>query len=529
MKNFINFLSKYKVGPRIYILCIVLIIYLAFFMRINGFGYPYLNEDGNRDYLVAHHIVSFGELPLNGPLGQFPNSPLYYYFLALILFIHDSVMFLLIVNIFMQVAGLLSVYLLAEKLFSKQTALIALIIFAFSDAVLIQSRFIFQPHVMMPFANLSFFLLALAYIKKNYCILLSGVCLFIFAGVLHNAVFALVPSLILVIVLIHRKSGFSSKYYALTSIVAAMLLDSFYLPLVLLSGSRSLSPFLGLSFSNHFGSLADFLPSFYGKSKMFVELFFLKMDGGWTILAILVAIALCFMLKKKDKTIFAIFVFSVIQFLVVASLLRIDFPFPDRYFMPIFGLFIILIAESIVTIFSEYNFLLPLKIIAVVFLYNISSSVHISSILPTQFLPATISVFASGNILHSYNVSSKNIDHVVDVIKNEILSLQDLNNAKEPNFFQFHSYLHGSNYYPIEAAFWVPLERDLGHQFTRVDDHDLRGYKTITSDDYIFLICPISEVQGCQNKFFSQNTHRLVKFVVEDPNYKIFLAKKIIN
>ncbi|MEK7083501.1 MAG: hypothetical protein AAB972_04965, partial [Patescibacteria group bacterium] len=86
---------------RIHIVVLIFILGLGFIFRVDSFRtYPEMQweqTDYSRDYLVAHHIISYGEVPLTGPDGKFGtthSSPVYFYFLALLLGIRDNIVWL---------------------------------------------------------------------------------------------------------------------------------------------------------------------------------------------------------------------------------------------------------------------------------------------------------------------------------------------------------------------------------------------------------------------------------------------------
>jgi len=108
------------------------LIFLALFVFLQNFTYPFFVGDEGRDYLVAHYIATHREFlfvgAYNWALDWF-NSPLYLYFLAFFLAIHDSVFFLGLVHIFLQILAVIFVYLIARNIFGKGAALVASLIF----------------------------------------------------------------------------------------------------------------------------------------------------------------------------------------------------------------------------------------------------------------------------------------------------------------------------------------------------------------------------------------------------------------
>ncbi|MBI4067226.1 phospholipid carrier-dependent glycosyltransferase [Candidatus Gottesmanbacteria bacterium] len=156
--------------PKI-LLSIILLICLL--LRVSQIDYPFAFKwgDGERDTLVANHIVSYQEYPLIGPHGLLSekglhNSPFYYYFLAFFLYFYNSPITLALLNISLQLLTLVILYLLGKNLFGEKVALLSTLLFGLNPHLISQSEYIWQPYVSQPFGLTSFYLLFLAFSKK---------------------------------------------------------------------------------------------------------------------------------------------------------------------------------------------------------------------------------------------------------------------------------------------------------------------------------------------------------------------------
>lgn len=121
--------------------------------------------DYYRDFLVANHIVRYGEIPLTGPDNKFGStlsSPFYFYFLAMFLLINDNIVFLGVINIFLQFFLLILVYFLARNLFGEDVAIIAVLLVSFMEWSLIVGPQ--QPNYMQ-FLNVT--VIGTALVSKN--------------------------------------------------------------------------------------------------------------------------------------------------------------------------------------------------------------------------------------------------------------------------------------------------------------------------------------------------------------------------
>ncbi len=183
------------------ILILIAIVVLALWARFPLIGYPLTDTaqgEPSRDYLVANHILSFHEWPLTGPwngfFSGFLNSPSYYYLIAFFLLFRNSIVFLVLVNILLQVITGILLYILGYKLFSESTGLSAALLFLFSNEnIFFHSQYFWQPYVMQVVLILAFLLICMSFQNKRIGWLLAGISAFIFATSLHMSALGILP------------------------------------------------------------------------------------------------------------------------------------------------------------------------------------------------------------------------------------------------------------------------------------------------------------------------------------------------
>lgn len=188
---------KLSAQHAVFSLLLAALLVLSFFLRLEYLPYPHWQEDGNRDYLVAHHMVALGELPDSGPRNgldeRLQNPPLYFYMLAAPLLVQDDVFTLAYFNILLQTAAVFFVYLIGNALAGRWAGLLAGVIFSINPIALHKSQFIWQPWAMEPVLLLA--LLAGVYSLKHQSLLLGAASLLLWtaASMIHYSALGLLP------------------------------------------------------------------------------------------------------------------------------------------------------------------------------------------------------------------------------------------------------------------------------------------------------------------------------------------------
>lgn len=206
------------------------------------------------------------------------------------------------------------------------------------------------------------------------------------------------------------------------------------------------------------------------------------------------------------------------------------------HFIPIFGLFIILIAEVISSAFQ--NSLLSnamMLIVVLLFIKVVSNNFALFKFLPSK-LP--VKVFESINI----DDSDKDpvLSPIVNIMENKIREIQTRRHFKNFVFFQIRYYRYNqalSRPYPVvDAVFWTPIESHLKTKFTATTKnygyytYKFFSYVPVSRDEYLFVICGMQKKlrSGCLNFFLHEHTnHRITQKIYEKENFSVYLAEKI--
>lgn len=131
------------------------ILGVACWRGIQVWDFPLDDPDTSWHYLVASHIRTFGELPLgeieynlNSASVWYYKPPLYFYLIAALGYIHESIWFLGFLNFVAQIACIYILFYLAKNIFSPFTGIIAALLYVFSDIYLQQLNYIHPPYLM---------------------------------------------------------------------------------------------------------------------------------------------------------------------------------------------------------------------------------------------------------------------------------------------------------------------------------------------------------------------------------------------
>src|SRR3989344_1936081 len=207
---------------------------ISLFIRllyIDNAAIPKTYSDSLRDYLIADHIISFGEVPLIGHSNFFlnniglRNSPIYYYLLAIFLIPYNNIFVLIVINVFLQLSTLVLIFLITKLFFGFRTAIMAAILFGFIPFVLSQSENIWQPWVMQTVALFALYLLSLAFLKKNYKFLIAAISFLVLAISIHFSAASWLPLFILLSFLYLKLEKKKIVHYV--GILATLILVAF--------------------------------------------------------------------------------------------------------------------------------------------------------------------------------------------------------------------------------------------------------------------------------------------------------------
>ncbi|MEK7561231.1 MAG: hypothetical protein AAB539_04755 [Patescibacteria group bacterium] len=551
----------------------IIVLAVGALLRVDAFRLPYYqyNYDYNRDYLVAHHMVQYGEHPLTGPMGQLGTilpSPAYFYFLALPLLIKDDIIFLGIFNVLLQIAAVILIYLLAKELFGRKTAIVAMTIFAFSQKILEQSLFLWAPHVMQPFALLSYVLLLMSHYRKSVGLLFSGIGVFLFAMTLHYSVLAAAPIFFYGVHLALRRMNGGIWHYTAVGTFSLFAIFLLHFPSFFYAAGHSSAP-MALSPFWLFGDLrlSMLLNRFIARAPLFFNSFFIYKNltlvlflwGG--LITAGVAYFLSARIHDLHKRTVLFLIVGVLSFHFVAALIP-DIAdgqsFPIRYYTPIFSIFFILIAEMSTTLVTKRFWSAAWNmIVAALLIYAFSPNPlailrnaarnfqhpH-STASPVQDAPPTASITSLFDRMARQTTTLWHPPYIpppeTEILKDEILTLQQQENRRDFLFFDVKTYQQdvaetwfaGFTGMYSNEMWWVPLERLLDTQLTIVDDKMPYDTRVLGDGTYVFILCALrndvgTDYSGCADTFLREHqNYQRAKEIGTTTRFALFLARR---
>ncbi len=154
------------------VLIIIIIVALGFRLyQIDKSVWLQTGYDESRDMLVASHIVENKEHVSRGPyvaggFEQLKNSPIYYYFVALIWFFTRTPNNLMYAWSLIMTLPVLIGYFIGKKSIDIRTGLILASLVAVNQFMISSSRELLQPHLLLIF-SMSYIFFALSFIKDK--------------------------------------------------------------------------------------------------------------------------------------------------------------------------------------------------------------------------------------------------------------------------------------------------------------------------------------------------------------------------
>lgn len=516
---------------------LVVVFGLSFLLRLEIFTQFATFEsstDYARDYLVSHHMVAYGELPMYGPFGRLgptANSPAYYYLLAAFLLIKDSILFLGFMNVFLQALCVVLVFGLARLLFGNKTAYIASVFFCLFDFFVEQAFDLWQPYIMQPFLTLSLLLLAWGFKKRNDVLLWMSGSVFVFAATLHNSVLAITPLYIIAIFscLYVQKPKLHRYVLAFSSMVATAVL--LYLPLVLYFlkvhparyADRFITPYgKGLSLEvlaqNIFSSLSTF----------FATVFHLPPYLGVYVGAVFFLVCWWYVAQERNrnKRIIVLFIISALFYNACAvGFLHIHADVPIfLYFTPVYVLMTILTAELIVN--------LPLKI-------KLSFFIKVGIFALILHAGFTSDIFSRPqNLFHSLDFKMAHHDtefHVSNDLPFIYPTLDALMQKEGIHSFRYFAINRPNINYINDSLFWVPLEEHYGIPFVELPTTTGgEDFVPLAPDTYVVVRCVTQSVELCANYFLSfqlpkQPKQYVVEKVIYVSEFSVYLLARRVQ
>lgn len=496
-------MGKYRPLNKNYleVFLIVLILGVGLYVRLLNLHYPFQNLEASKDYLVARHIVYFGEVPTVGPwnsllTGAFRNSPLYYYILAAIVFVQDSLLAISIVNIVLQIAAAFFIYLTGRYLFSSATGLLAAFLFTTSAINLVQSGEMWQPYLMQSFVSFAYALFALGLAKKEVRFVYFGSAIFAVSGALHNSAYPLFPVVLLAAYFSAKKKRLRSIIVSSTIFFVTLLV--FYLPNIYTYFKEDLE----MQFVNSLQGLT--LESFWTNVELLVSALYKPkgLSGLPMITLFLAGVALLRSKVRERALILSIFGAILI---IPLSLSSSGIAAHLHYFAPVFGLSFIFVVEVVRGALGRSWLFFPLSVAALYYL-GILNFDHSRNLRPLPY------------------ETEQNALKITDLLAQEIETEKEKRKDKNYTFFNIEFFYPQDPKVGLNAFFWVNLEKRLGEKFTVVGNFN-NGFEVANRDEFVFIVCKDyqNNVQACTNR---AKGYKVEKKLFDEKPFVIYTAVK---
>lgn len=216
---------------RLTYITILTIIGIAAFLRLYDLsGYITFLGDQGRDALIVKRIVTLEHFPSIGApssVGMVYLGPFYYYLIApFILLTNFNPVGLAYGVSFLSIAGLILSYLIVKKQLDHQTAILFLIVSAFSTALIKLSRFSWNPNLLPIFSFLTlYFFYQWLKNRSKYMSILFGAFLSFTIQLHYLALFLFFPILATYVVTVICEKNDKKLF---TGIIPAVLTFGFF-------------------------------------------------------------------------------------------------------------------------------------------------------------------------------------------------------------------------------------------------------------------------------------------------------------
>jgi 4-amino-4-deoxy-L-arabinose transferase-like glycosyltransferase len=516
---------------------VLLIICFGFVIRLLRLDIPFDPEDVHLDYLAAHQMVQFGQIPWSGSGNPLLiDSPLYYYIVTLFIWMWDHLLFLAVVNIVLiQGVTFYVFYRLATELFDRRVGVLTVLLAVTSFEYIAEGAYFFQTHVMQMFVNSAFLFLVVAYKRKTEAYALASVCLFVTALTIHHSVLALVFPYIFVLLSIMRRYIHPVGWYKAILVGSATFII-WHIPvgILFLSNASVVEHMYGIPYAGITQSFSRVWSTFTYNTAQFLSTFSLRwFDNAPMINTVLVCVLglsltrFLLVTTQKHRNIVGVIGLTILWFIFCASLLQKGVW--NFTFSSLFGLYLMVVAASISQWFIKTRVLQTTIGIGVVGL--------------------TIYAYSNGFIfrdaltyprLERWNITQES----QKVIRKKVLELKEQENRSDLAFFRiqrvhkqptegfFVDVYDAQDIQIIEdLLYWPFLQRDLATRFTEMSNHGAFP-EVSTTDDYIFVICDSTRdrflgVEDCMRRYQVINPqYSFVEALYEKSPIAIVLVRK---
>lgn len=501
-------------------LCVGLLL-ISFLIRFYNFDYPIINGEVQRDYLVGRHIAYFGERVLTGPcclwngtFGNLRHSPVYYYFIAFLLRLFDNLMWVSFVNLALQVLSVWLLFKIGQLLFNSKTGLVAATFFALSSYGVEQSVYMWQPRLMSAFFLLTALLLTLTWKKHERRFLFVALPLFIFAGSIHSSLFALMPSLIVLIVYFFRKKILDRNliFFLIIESLFGWLI-AYGSVVVFLIQTKIVQGYLQKALVDLWvHSSQEFVNQIVTIIQQLFMSFFSSIHPLTLSTGLILTGIVFFRVKQKDShnTSLVILLGIVLQFVVVVAFIKA--PIWQFYLTPLFPLLFLIVAYGL-TIVRQRN----------------TQEKIVKAILYLFF------IWMFSNSLSFLNPRLRTITQVDEGVESMVTEIKDIARQKgtqQLDFFQMFVVSKGVRSPPLaDLVFWVPLEKKLQTQLFTLTDEAQSYALGPKSHEFVFLICQsdpgmVTEYE-CMSYFAKAYPfHKIKKQIYVKQSFHIYLTNK---
>jgi hypothetical protein len=494
----------------------IFLIAYGFILRLSYWGTQY-HPDSYRDYLIGHLTVRDGRLPLEGPWSGFlgTTSTIYYALLSSILRIHDSLPFLNLVNILLQLVPAAAVFLIARRLFSNKTALVALFLYSANRILLQLSFYFWAPSLMEPIFWASCLLLTEAYFRKNSILLLFAIIFFMVAGAVYSPALAFAPFFFLCLVLTLKRIGGVKLYVgALGTLVGTIYI--LRLPILAIATHQASAPTYIQNLTRTLTLLWNIQPTYMA----------VALDGASGAISIartliaLLAVAGIFAyvyvaaVPTQKKRVILLVLSSIVLFLLSAAIVPTDLKY--RHMTLLFGPLSIVLAQIIATIFRGK----PIRKVA-----GIAVTIALGYFFAMQ--PADFVLARRKALYDPFRAPISSMISTIQKIQNE-------ESYPTPTFFRIAFNPDSPDATGYDSAFWMYLEEELVTPLVVLDDSvPYTRYRTTNTDEYMFIICDSiyggKDFDSCAIRYMAANPmYRYVETLPVSDRLFVVLAKRKI-
>ena len=453
------------------------------------------------------------------------NSPVYYYLLAGVLLVKDSILFLSFVNIFLQTVSVLAVFYTAKMLFRWQTACVAGFLFACLNFVVESSFGLWQPYLMQAFSIFSILYLVLGYMKKRNVWLCASAALFIFSITLHNSLLALVPVYVLAVALIlfsRKARALEYVYVGVTALVTAMAL---YAPLIYYFITTPQSGYVAANVTTRFNdfNIHNIIEQSFASLQQYISTSFQVTDttAVWWLIVLCVTWIAYLVLQNdgiKKTSVFLLGVALLSNALAIGAIHLYTFQ-PNTYFTPVYALTVLLIAELVMGLLPKMCLLVTIRIIIIVYILSVGSNI-------TYLLNDTSHLIQTVR----FRVEERDVQVRVAGELPYLIPTIDMLKKQTGTIYGFRYIQYGNTSLYTDMLFYNALEKRYQIPFVKIIDnpsHD--GYVPLGSDQFFLIRCMGISPDACAELFSNDHKNQkysLAKIQFESKYATYLLAKK---